>query len=103
MAIVEALATGVPVIASDCPYGPREILCPESDPSLMLAPDADFEVAPYGVLFPVGSVRALERAMRRVISDAALRSDLAQRGPVRAADFSAERSAIHYDQLLFLS
>ena len=31
MAIVEALAAGIPVIASDCAFGPREILAPSTD------------------------------------------------------------------------
>ena len=101
MAIVEALAAGVPVIASDCAYGPREILCPSSDPSRLLQPGAEIEAAPYGILYPVGSVSALEKALRMVLGDEALRADLSRRGPGRAADFSVERSATEYERLLF--
>ena len=101
MAIVEALAAGVPVIASDCAYGPREILSPSSDPYSLLEPEADIEMAPYGILYPVGSVSALEKAMRRVFEDGALRADLYRKGPIRAADFSVDRSAAEYDRLLF--
>jgi glycosyltransferase involved in cell wall biosynthesis len=101
MAIVEALAAGVPVIASDCAYGPREILNPASDPSRLLEPGADIEVAPLGILYPVGSVQALEKALRTLLSDVSLRAELARRGPGRAADFSIERAASEYGQLLF--
>jgi len=101
MAIVEALAAGVPVIASDCAYGPREILSPASDSSRLLDPDADIETAPFGVLFPVGSVSALEKALRRVLDDGCLRADLSHRGRGRAADFSVDRSVAEYERLLF--
>jgi glycosyltransferase involved in cell wall biosynthesis len=58
-------------------------------------------MAQYGILFPVGSVKALVAALRRILCDAALRADLAKKGPFRAADFSVERSTDAYEKLLF--
>ena len=101
MAIVEALAAGVPVIASDCAYGPREILSPATDPVKLLGPGSEIELAPFGVLYPVGSVRALERALRLLLGDSRLQRDLARKGRARAADFSIERSTAAYEKLLF--
>jgi N-acetylgalactosamine-N,N'-diacetylbacillosaminyl-diphospho-undecaprenol 4-alpha-N-acetylgalactosaminyltransferase len=101
MAIVEALALGIPVIASDCAYGPREILAPETEPMRLLRPGAGIEVGRYGILYPVGSVEGLAAALRTLLRDPALRDDLAKKGCGRAADFSVERSTAHYERLLF--
>ncbi len=101
MAIVEALAAGVPVVAADCAYGPREILAPSTDPMELLTGDAEPEMAPFGLLYPVGSVPALKKALRQILCDPLLASSLARKGPQRAADFSVERSATAYERLLF--
>ena len=76
--LVEALACGCPVVSTDCPAGPSEIL---EDP---------------GLLAPVGDPEALSRIMRRAldrpVDKAALRA--------RAARFSVERAVNEYDKLI---
>ncbi len=49
--LIEALACGTPVVATDCPEGPREVLGDGA----------------YGQLVPVGDAEALARAMERVL------------------------------------
>lgn len=49
-ALVEAMACKVPVIAADCSSGPREILAPNTDCSIIAQKN---ELAEYGVLMPV--------------------------------------------------
>lgn len=63
--LAEALAMGVPVVATDCPSGPAEIL----------------ENGRYGLLVPVGDADALAAAMRRTLDAPPDREDL-----IRAAE-----------------
>ena len=48
--LVEALACGVSIVSSDCKFGPREILAPDTDPN---SHAQDIERAKYGILVPV--------------------------------------------------
>ena len=76
--LVEALACGCPAVATDCPFGPSEIL---EDRSL-LAPVAD----------PEALAAAMLRALARAPDRAALRA--------QAARFSIDRAADAYDGLI---
>lgn len=63
-AIVEAMACGLPVVATDCPSGPGEIVHDGDD----------------GLLVPVEDARALEGALRSLMTDSSARERLAARG-----------------------
>ena len=78
--IVEALAQGTPVVSTDCPSGPREIL----------------EHGRYGALVPVGDPEPLAAAILESLQSThdhdALRA--------RAQDFSVDKAADAYLDLL---
>lgn len=78
--IVEALDCGVPVVSTDCPYGPSEIL----------------EDGKYGTLVPVGDSRLLANAMLQQLCKSHDRNFL----QTRARDFSVERIAQKYLELI---
>ncbi len=88
--IIEALASGTPVISTDCISGPREILSPETDFRIQLT--ENLEYAPYGVLYPVGKARLLVKAVQQVLEDEGLREEYRQAGYARIKDF--DRSVI---------
>jgi glycosyltransferase involved in cell wall biosynthesis len=79
--IVEALAHGLPVVSTDCPSGPSEIL----------------EDGRYGRLVPVGDAPALASAMEEALSSDHDREALRR----RAADFVPSKAADAYLRLLF--
>jgi len=79
--IVEALTCRLPVVSTNCPSGPAEIL----------------ENGHYGWLTPVGDAETLVVAMREALNATVDREALKHRG----ADFSPERIAKQYLELLF--
>ncbi len=73
--VIEALACGTPVVSTDTPYGPREIL------------------GGWGDLPPVGDAPALARALVGTLRGAHPTEEALTR---RAADFSPEKAAEAY-------
>lgn len=82
-AVIEALACGCPVIATDCPGGIRDILG-----------DSD-----YGQLVPVDDAAALAEALRRLMTNETLRQAMSQRAPVAVADLSVSVIAAQWISL----
>jgi glycosyltransferase involved in cell wall biosynthesis len=78
--LIEALACGTPVVSTDCPSGPAEVL----------------DKGRFGPLVPVGDVAALARAIERVLDHPPTAESLRARGEL----FSVERSADGYLKLL---
>ncbi len=78
--IVEAMACGTPVVATDCPYGPNEII-------------KDSET---GLLVPIKNEQKLAEAIVRVLQDHTLLTKLALNGKIRANDFHANKIAEKY-------
>jgi glycosyltransferase involved in cell wall biosynthesis len=81
--IVEAMACGTPVVSTDCPSGPGEIL----------------EGGRYGRLVPVGNAPALAHAIKTALEAPVDRDALVR----RASDFAPEIAARRYLDLLGLT
>jgi glycosyltransferase involved in cell wall biosynthesis len=79
--IVEALNEGTPVVSTDCPSGPREIL----------------EEGKYGILTPVADAEAMAHAMLKSLNSLHNKEAL----KARAQDFTITKAADQYLALLF--
>jgi len=81
--LVEAMACGTPVVATDCPSGPAEIL------------DKGY----YGSLVPVGNFEAMAAAILNELENPTPSRKLKNRAQI----FSAEKSLLDYIDILGLS
>lgn len=81
--IVEAMACGTPVVSTDCPTGPAEII----------------ESGVNGILVPPENPEALAEGIIRVLSDTQLQQQLSQQGKIRSLDFSVAKIATMYGNL----
>jgi len=79
--IVEAMACGVPVIATDCPYGPGEII-------------KDGE---SGILVPMESVDVLAETISSILNNGQRRKELSKKGYNRSMDFSVDKMVRAYE------
>ena len=95
--ILEALNFGVPVISTDCPYGPREILAPKTDTDSLIK---DYiEMGHYGILTPIKNINSMAEAMEEMMSNSALRNKYSKLGLERVLDFDIKKIAKQYFDL----
>ena len=81
--LLEAMACGVPVVATDCPTGPGEIV----------------HHGDNGLLVPVADPAAMASAIERVLRDPELRDRLVRGGAETAEAYSIARTAEGYERV----
>ncbi len=85
--LIEGLLLDVPIVSTDCPTGPHEIL-------------ADGQA---GLLTPVGDAQAMAQAMHRLLTDDALRQQLAQGRRRQATLFTFDTVDRQLDELFAIA
>lgn len=96
--LVESMICRTPIISSDCISGPREILAPDTDIGFQLT--KGIEKAKFGILYPVGDLNSLAKAIIELLNDVELKEKYKVEAYQRAYDFSVEKIANQYKKVL---
>ncbi|WP_076072074.1 glycosyltransferase [Sphingomonas montana] len=88
-ALVESLAAGTPVVATDCPSGPAEVL------DVRIGADGGPVAGRGGYLVPMNAVTPMAEALRAVV-EPARRAALIEAGRARVRDYSVARGVERY-------
>lgn len=83
--LVEAMVLGKPVVSTDCPIGPAEIL----------------DHGKAGILVPVNDENRLAEAICTVLSEPALRNEILLRASVQVEKFNVENNIRIIEELVF--
>jgi glycosyltransferase involved in cell wall biosynthesis len=81
--IVEAMACGTSVVATDCQSGPNEII----------------ENGKNGLLVPVRDPKSLAACIIKLLESDSLRESFSREGKIRAEDFTIEKKIKEYEKL----
>jgi len=109
-ALLEALAVGTPVVASDCRSGPRELLAPDTDPERktdeiettalgLLVPPPDDVRRPAGAPL-TRQEQLLARAIERSMEDAGENAGVEEATKERLAEFAPDRIVGEWRRLM---
>jgi glycosyltransferase involved in cell wall biosynthesis len=82
--IVEAMACSAPVVSTDCPSGPGEIISDGED----------------GFLVPVGDAGAMARVLQELLENPQLRVRIGKEGKRRSRDFSVQAAVGRYQNVI---
>jgi glycosyltransferase involved in cell wall biosynthesis len=82
--LLEAMSRGLPIVSTDTPYGPSEIL----------------DKGKYGILIPVGDEKALSIALVSLLTDRGLHRSYAEKSLHRSRFFSEEKMLKSYKKII---
>ena len=97
LVLTEAMAVGCPIVAYDCPVGPREMLAPGTSGPVC---GDNIEEAAYGLLVPTGNVEVFAKAILRLLDNSQLRDKYSRLGIERARQYDPQDMADGYLRVL---
>ena len=95
--LVEAMACGLPVISTDCPSGPGEILDDRGGSGCLRT---GMQETAYGILVAVDDTDSMELAMEKMYNSETLRKIYAGKALERAGMFGKEKTVSEFVRLI---
>ncbi len=112
--MLEAMACDLPIVSTDCPSGPREILAPDTDFRKQLRDKIEY--AEYGILTPVCDGKQysatdpitkeealLSKALISLLEDEQLRKKYKEKSKERIKDFEPEKIVSQWLEVINVS
>lgn len=106
LALGEAMTCGIPVVSTDCPTGPREMLAPTVEAPEVALRQAEW--AEFGILMPMltepaslaADLACWTATLSQLLGDADARQRLGEAAHVRSNDFTHQRIFGQWKKLL---
>ena len=95
--VLEAMAVGLPVIATDCKSGPREILSPDNKMEAGFCNGVT--LADFGILVPTNNADLLADAMLQMMEDNSLRKQYKIKSSERVQAFETASIMEHFKKI----
>jgi glycosyltransferase involved in cell wall biosynthesis len=83
LVLAEAMSCGLPCVSFDCPYGPRDIITDGED----------------GILVENSNVKALSKAIERLIADENLRQSMGEKAIINVARYNSSNIMNRWEKL----
>jgi N-acetylgalactosamine-N,N'-diacetylbacillosaminyl-diphospho-undecaprenol 4-alpha-N-acetylgalactosaminyltransferase len=94
--LLESLACCTPIISTDCPTGPRELL----GGTFSNQSATDIEQLPYGILIPLNDKDSLAKAMQMVMENPALLEQLKVAGLQRVKEYDITKTVNQFAEII---